>query len=391
MPDALRSDGTKPVTAKTNPPIKARDPRLDVFRGLCLVMIFINHVPHNDFENFTSRNFGFSDAAEGFVLMSGIAAGLAYSAEFAMPMRLWQGLARVWKRVWTLYLVHILTTIAALGAASATTLYFHNSEILFENNMDTLWSNPLGVLIGIPTLGHQFGYVNILPLYLVLLAFAPVMLWAAWRRPMLLWAVSFAIWFVSGAWFLGLPNYPLRGIWFFNPATWQVIFVTGILTGVAMKDGRRLVAVRPWLQILTGAFLVFACAVTQFPAVAKVMGHGFWWLKDTFHLPWNLLAFDKTYVTGPRLVHILALAYFLSSFPAIRRACASRFAKPFELLGRQALPVFALGSVLCIGLQGIRHSTGHHIGLDLLMIGAGLALQFALAAARQYWPKPPKV
>ena len=57
-------------------PRKTRDPRLDVFRGLCLVMIFINHVPGNVYEKFTSRNFGFSDAAEGFVLMSGIAAGL---------------------------------------------------------------------------------------------------------------------------------------------------------------------------------------------------------------------------------------------------------------------------------------------------------------------------
>ena len=100
-------------------PRKTRDPRLDVFRGLCLVMIFINHVPGNVYEKFTSRNFGFSDAAEGFVLMSGIAAGLAYSADFRAPMRLWQGLARVWKRVWTLYQVHLLTTAAALDSPCA--------------------------------------------------------------------------------------------------------------------------------------------------------------------------------------------------------------------------------------------------------------------------------
>jgi len=52
-----------------------RDLRLDVFRGLALVMIFINHVPGTVYENVTSRNFGLSDAAEGFVLMSGVAAG----------------------------------------------------------------------------------------------------------------------------------------------------------------------------------------------------------------------------------------------------------------------------------------------------------------------------
>jgi hypothetical protein len=155
-----------------------------------------------------------------------------------------------------------------------------------------------------------------------------------------------------------------------------------------MKDNRRLVAVRPWLQVLTGAIVVFACAAALIPPVSKAMGQSFWWLQDTLNLPWNLLAFDKTFLTGPRLIHILALAYFLSTFPAVRRACAHRLAAPFELLGRQALPVFALGSVLCIGLQGVRHVAPHGVLPDTLFIGGGLALQFALAAARQYWPKP---
>lgn len=369
------------------PTRKTRDPRLDVFRGICLVMIFINHVPGNVLEKFTSRNFGFSDAAEGFVLMSGIAAGLAYSGDFRAPMRLWQGLARVWKRVWTLYLVHILTTIAALAAAAAVAKFLGNSEILFENNMTSLWRDPLGTLIGIPILGHQFGYVNILPLYLVLLFCAPLLLWLAWRWPMRLWAASVALWFAAGWLRLGLPNYPNSGTWFFNPLTWQVVFVTGLLIGVAMKDNRRLVTVRPWLQVLTGAILIFACTAALFSPVSKGMGQSFWWLKETFHLPWNILAFDKTFLSGPRLIHILALAYFLSTFPALRRACAHYLAAPFALLGRQALPVFALGSVLCIGLQGVRHVAPHGVVQDALFIGGGLALQFALAAARQYWPK----
>src|SRR3989338_8354045 len=55
-------------TAKATP----RDLRLDVFRGLCLVMIFMNHIPGTVYEHLTSRNFGFSDAAEGFVFMSGM-------------------------------------------------------------------------------------------------------------------------------------------------------------------------------------------------------------------------------------------------------------------------------------------------------------------------------
>ncbi len=364
-----------------------RDPRLDVFRGLCLVMIFINHMPQNVFENYTSRNFGFSDAAEGFVLMSGVAAGLAYSPDFKAPIRLWTGLGRVWKRVWTLYMVHILTTMAALAAASAVAVYLGNSEVLFLNQMDKVFTDPLRTFIGLTILTHQFGYVNILPLYLVLLAVSPLLLLAAWRKPLWLMASSVLVWAATGNWHLGLPNYPNEGNWFFNPLAWQVIFVTGLLTGVAMKDGRRFVPVLAWLQVLTGGFLLFAAVATQVPQVSTAMGNTLWFLQDRLGLPWFLTAFEKSYVTAPRLLHILALAYFLSTFAAVRLACASVFAKPFELLGRQALPVFALGSVMCIGFQGVKHAFGDSVGLDSALLAAGLAAQFALAAARQYWPK----
>lgn len=368
-----------------------RDPRLDVFRGICLVMIFINHVPGTVFESFTTRNFGFSDAAEGFVLMSGIAAGLAYSADFRdRSMRLWTGLARVWRRVWTLYLVHITTTFAALAIAAAVALWLNNAEVLFENQMKWVWLDPLRTLVGLVILTHQFGYVNILPLYLTLLAVTPVLLFVAWRAPLWLLAASVLVWLVAGLYHLGPPNFPTQGVWFFNPLTWQLIFIIGLLTGVALKDGRRFVPVRRWLQVATGAFLVYAAFSVQIPAVSKATGHTLWLAKETFHLPWNITVFDKTYVTVPRLLHILALAYFLSSFAFIRRACAHWLAAPFELLGRQALPVFALGSVLCIGLQGVKHVTGENILADMAILSVGLGLQFALAAARQYWPKPPK-
>src|SRR5690606_4224918 len=91
-----------------------RDARLDMFRGLALAMIFINHVPGNFYENYTSRNFGFSDAAEAFVFMSGMAAGLAYSNQFRSGP-LWPAIARVWARARQLYFVHLSVTFVALA------------------------------------------------------------------------------------------------------------------------------------------------------------------------------------------------------------------------------------------------------------------------------------
>ena len=51
---------------------------------ICLLMIFINHVPGQYLEYLTSKNFGFSDSAEAFVLISGLSAGLAYGRKFVV-------------------------------------------------------------------------------------------------------------------------------------------------------------------------------------------------------------------------------------------------------------------------------------------------------------------
>jgi hypothetical protein len=93
---------------------------------------------------------------------------------------------------------------------------------------------------------------------------------------------------------------------------------------------------------------------------------------------------DKTYVTWPRLFHILALAYLLSSWPWVRRACASAAAAPLALLGRHALPVFAAGTILALMCQAIKQSTPPSLALDTVLILGGLTLQLGLAYARQH-------
>ena len=74
-----------------------RDLRIDFFRGLALIMIFVNHVPGNMFEIFTSRNFGLTDAAEIFVFLAGYAAALAYGRGIA-EQGAWKGGRRIFVR-----------------------------------------------------------------------------------------------------------------------------------------------------------------------------------------------------------------------------------------------------------------------------------------------------
>ena len=379
---------TAPISA-ANPaplPVSIRDPRIDVFRGIALVMIFIGHLPGNLYSFYMLWSFGWSDAAEGFVLMSGISAGLAYGLFFRRPMRFWTGLARVWRRAWTIYLVHILITACGMAATAAVAAWFGNPELLWMNQIGEVIDDAGGFLRRMPMLMQFLDYADILPMYLALVFAAPLMLILAWRWPLVLLAGSVVLWFTTALTLFNLPSATRQFGWFFNPFAWQLIFTVGILTGVALKDGRRLVPVRLWLQVLTGAFLLFGIAATRWPDLTETLRMQFWRM-DRAGWPDYLIGFDKTFLPLPRILHALALAYFLSSFDAVRRFCTTIWMAPFAVLGKQALPVFALGSILVFAMQAIREEMGINPWHDTLMLAVGLIAMVVLAAARQFWPR----
>lgn len=365
--------------ARRNALPSQRDQRLDMFRGLALLMIFIDHAPGTLYEHYTSRNFGFSDAAEAFVLMSGLAAGIAYSPQLKGGGPIWPGIARVWARARTLYVVHVTTTVIALGIFAAAALWFGITQPLSTNNIPPIFEQPLAAIIGLPLLTHQIGYFNILPLYLTLLLVTPVLLVIGRRHPWPVILGSILLWVAAGQWHLNLPNFPNPGGWFFNPLSWQLIFVIGLFSGAAMRDRRALVPYDTALFILAAVLVLFV---------------GFWaqldWLgtfgRDQLLAPLSHIGFpdyvvwfDKTSLALPRLLHALALAYVLSSIPAVRTIAESRLAAPLTLLGRHGLPVFAVGSLLDMLLQAIKAGIGQDPLNDGVLLLSGILVLLALA------------
>jgi len=59
-------------------PLAGRDLRLDLFRGLANWAIFLDHIPHEVLSWATTRNYGFSDAADLFVFISGYTAAFVF-------------------------------------------------------------------------------------------------------------------------------------------------------------------------------------------------------------------------------------------------------------------------------------------------------------------------
>ena len=365
-----------------------RDHRIDFLRGLALLMIFINHVPGTIWESFTSRNFGFSDAAEGFVLMSGIAAGLAYGPAYLRGVPSFAEALRPWHRALTIWWVHCVVIFCIL-ALFLLMIDRPTIALMAEaRNISAATDNPTGLILPLITLGHHFAYAEILPLYVVLMIAAPPLLFAAARWPRRTMAGALILWFCVGLFKLKMPTWPTENGWSFNPLAWQVLFVAGVLTGLAMRQGRRFLPVKGWALRLAIGFLVISAIWIQVPIVADWGGHGLWLLYEYAGAPAVLTSFDKSFVFLPRLLHILALAYVLSVLPVVKTLAAHPRLAPIACVGRHSLPVFATGSVLAYVAQVIKAVQPTSLFLDTVLIAMGLCLLFLVAHLRERQKNP---
>ena len=375
----------EPTLAPT-PARTPRDPRIDLFRGLALVMILVTHIPGNPYEVLTVREIGFSDAAEAFFLMSGIAAGIAYSAAFLRQQSgaggLWPAVAPLWRRAWMLYLVQILLTVWALSLYGWAADTFLRAQFRANHNIAAIYEQTGGALTGLAAMGYQIGYVNILPTYVAVMLAAPLALWGVVRAPWATLALSAALWFAAGFWRLNLPVSPGGGGWFLSPFAWQLPFVLGLAVGVRHRQGRRLVAVNRTALTAAAAFLVVVFAWRHVPELGAWLNHKMAQL-GAMGAPWNTVAHTKTYLGLPRLLHAVALLYVASCLPWVRTASGGRWAAPLRLLGRQGLLVFGAGTLVALACQILIAAEPDAALLRWTLPPLGIAVLLAAAALRE--------
>lgn len=345
-----------------------RDTRIDVFRALALLTIFVNHVPGTIYEYLTHKHFGFSDSAEAFVLISGIAIGLAYGTKFKPGNRLLVTI-KAWRRAGVLYVTHIMTTMATLAIFAGAAVYFARPDLLTLINIKTVMEDTPRALFGIVTLGHQLGYNNILSMYAALLVMMPLFLMLSSVSLRLTVAVSGLIWLACGVYKIAPANYPTTGYWFLNPLSWQFLFVIGFAAMLHVKRGGD-IAFRPWLAGAAAAYALLALAWVRVPL---------WGVDISFGLPAVLTGFDKTFLSLPRLAHVLALAYLVVAIPVLSNLARTRADNPLAILGRHSLPIFIAGTVLAMIGQVMKTVSPGGTLYDTVLLSTGIALQFALA------------
>lgn len=353
--------------------VGSRDARIDWLRGLALASIFVNHMPGNRLENWTTRNFGFSDAAEIFVLLAGVAAAFAFFKRFeAGEIRVTS--LKSLRRVGTLYTAHIFSTIAAVALFGLAARVSGDVNYLDLIGVAPLFHEPLPGLIGIAAGGYQLGYFNILPMYIVLLAALPAYLWLAKRDLRLMLGVAFALYLAAQLIPLGMPNFPEGGAWYFNPFAWQFLFAIGLALGI-LKLRRTSVPYHTAAYALALAWVVLA-AVWMIFSLGGHLSHGLLpgWI-DTLH---------KSALPPTRLLHVLALAYLLVHSPLWTPLTKLSNADPIVTrMGRNSLPVFVAGSLMSMVGYIVLVQTGNDIAIELLLTLAGLTVMWLTAVVSE--------
>jgi len=191
-----------------------RDLRLDFFRGLALIFIFVDHIPRNYFAWFTSQHYGFSDAAEAFVFISGYSAAMVYSAVAQRSGMLFAGV-QIWRRMWQLYIAHILLFIVFVAQIAWVSGKFNNAMYVEEMNIVGFLDEPHVAVGQALLLKFKPTNLDILPLYILLLLFFPPILYLLRVSRWLALGASALLYAVTRAFDLSLPAYkvPLSDFW----------------------------------------------------------------------------------------------------------------------------------------------------------------------------------
>lgn len=342
---------------------KQRESRIDLLRGLALLLIFVGHSEFT-FSGFVQHSRGFADASDVFVLLAGISAALAYYRTDGSVLFL-----RPWKRAFALYLVHVLLFSVLASISAALMLAVGPST---WSDMNSFWSAPFQHGAEALLLMYMPGNLDILPLYMVLLGLTPFAIWLHSRSRTMLLSFSCLVWLAAGIGHINLRNWALDGReWYFDPFSWQFLFIIGIVVGIGLKRST------PVLSYNRVVFLVAAIfAITAIPINLAV------YLRLT-EPPFSELYHQLVSKTnsGPlRILNVLAILYLAWNIRAVQLAARQPAFRLVCAAGKHSLPVFSVGVILvCVAKTVVAATPNPSLLVQAILLVAGCLLQLAVA------------
>jgi hypothetical protein len=346
------------------PAATERDLRLDLFRGIALWLIFLDHIPENVVNWFTIRNYGFSDATEIFIFISGYTAAFVYGR--AMRERGYLiASARILRRAWQIYVAHIFLFTIFMAEIAYVAATFDNPLYAEEMNILDFLKQPDVTIFQALLLKFKPVNMDVLPLYIVLLLLFPPALAMLMWQPAFALAASALLYVLTWTFDWNLPAYP-NGVWFFNPFAWQLLFVFG--AWCALGGAKRLAPVLQSRAILAVAiaYLAFAFVITltwSIEPLGRLVPN---WLSEWMY------PIDKTNLDVLRFAHFLALAAVTVRFvPRDWPGLKWPILQPAIRCGQHSLEIFCLGVFLAFAGQFVisEYSGGPLIQIAISITG----------------------
>lgn len=359
----MKGPGTLPGPSSLQPIL--REERIDILRGWALITILINHLSQVvEADGLTAwliptpTRYGYSTAAELFVVMSGYMVGLVYLARASAARA-------VIRRAGTLWLYNL----ALLGLVLPLALFMSPAELRFWR-LGPFLADPLQATLQFMTLQKAPRLLDILLLYVTLMLIAPFAIALHRRSPRLLLMASIAIYLVAQVLTIrhvsADPSHNDDGI--LKLMSWQLLFFGAMVLGawrVHMPLFRWLDGNWRILALLLGVFAVGAVARADDVARPE-------WFTGRYGL--NLLRLSHT---------ILMLLLYASLLSVARRFLQSAPLRSMALIGRHSLDCFAAGLLATYVLGLLWERLGGGLILYYAAVLGGLAITLAVANMRE--------
>jgi hypothetical protein len=357
--------------------IAARDGdlRILLLLGIANWFLFLDHIPHNAVGALTLRNFGFSGATDLFVFVGGYAAALIY-AKLIAERGFVVGATRIFRRLWQLYAAYVVLFVVYVDLIGYVAVQSAAPELFAEFNITGFIDHPIKTLIHGLLLQAKPLNLDVLQLFIVLMAFLPVVLFGMMRWPHLTLVGSVALYGVARYFDWNLASFP-DGRWYLNPFCWQLLFVLGAWFAVGGAEHLRVFRTMQELSALRIAallYLLLALAIVsaeKSPAVAQMLPNS---ILDAFQTN------DKEHLALHRVLHLLAIGLlFTLVLPRGWRGFHSAILQPVIKCGEEWLAVFCSGVFLSFAAHLVLITGPKSLAMQILVSAVGILAMTCVA------------
>jgi hypothetical protein len=282
--------------------------------------------------------------------------------------------ARILKRAWQVYVAHIFLFAIYMAEIAYVSRSFENPLYGEEMGIFDFLHEPDITLVQALLLKFKPANMDVLPLYIVLLAGFPPLLWTLMRWPATALGGSMLLYLLTWHFDWNIPAYP-SGYWVFNPFAWQFLFVFAAWCALGGAKRLEFIVQAPFTTVLAILYIVFSSWITlswYIPGLDSTIPR---WLEDWMY------PIDKTNLDVLRFAHFLALAVLtLRLVPPHWPALHSPWLRPAILCGQHSLEIFCLGVFLSFAAHFAMVEINEGIGMQLAASVIGIVIMIATAA-----------